>query len=92
MARKDLVKIVKLNARTTLYILTSRGLQEKSHLTYHYIRQSFKQILKINQALDWLLSEQKKDELKSKVLLCRPADEITEILTRHLKKERYAAL
>ncbi len=90
MARKGLVKVEKLNARTTRYILTPRGMQEKSRLAYLYIRQSFKQILKINQALDQLLSEQGKGNLNSKVLLCGPADEIMEILTWHLKKKDIA--
>jgi predicted transcriptional regulator len=56
MLSKGLSKIKKLNARTMRYILTPKGMQEKSRLAYRYIRQSYRQILKINQALDCLLA------------------------------------
>ncbi len=37
MGRKGLIKIERLNARTVRYILTPKGIQEKSRLTYRYI-------------------------------------------------------
>ncbi len=55
MTRKGLIKVETLNTRTIRYILTPQGLQEKARLTYSYIRQSYGQLLKINQALDDLV-------------------------------------
>ncbi len=85
MARKGLIKVEKLNARTMRYILTPKGLEEKSRLTYRYIRNSYRQILKINQALDHLLAEKDQAVNGEKVVIFGPADEILEIITRHLK-------
>jgi len=87
MARKGLIKIEKLNTRTMRYILTPQGLQEKSRLTYRYIRQSYRQILKINQVMDQLIAEQAEVLDGEAVILCGPADEIMEILTEYLKKK-----
>jgi DNA-binding MarR family transcriptional regulator len=87
MARKGLVKIERLNARTVRYILTPKGLNEKSRLTYRYIRDSYKQIFKIKDLLNQLLAEQASDLKDRKVILCGPADEIREIITQHLNQE-----
>ena len=84
MARKGLIKIEKLNARTVRYILTPKGIQEKSRLAYRYIRQSYNQILQINQALDRLLAERASDLDGAPVIIYGPADEILEILAQHL--------
>lgn len=87
MIRKGLIKIEKLNARTVRYILTPKGVQEKSRLTYRYIRQSYKQILRINQALDLLFEERLAGHDGSAVILYGPKDEIYEILSQHLKNK-----
>ena len=84
MGRKGLIKVEKLNARTVRYILTPKGLQEKSRLAYLYIRNSYRQILKINQVLDYLIAERDPEINGAAVILYGPADEIREILTRHL--------
>ena len=84
MARKGLIKIEKLNARTMRYILTPKGLQEKSRLAYRYIRQSYNQILQINQSLDLLLAQRPSDLDGAPVILYGPEDEILEILSQHL--------
>jgi len=87
MVRKGLVKVEKLNARTVRYILTPKGMQQKSRLTYRYIRQSYSQIRKINQAVDYLLAERaaaSEDGEGEGVYICGPFDEIMEILTQHL--------
>jgi DNA-binding MarR family transcriptional regulator len=87
MARKGLIKIEKLNARTMRYILTSQGIQEKSRLTYHFIRQSYKQIIRINQAMDHLITERAAAIDGEAILLCGPTDEIREILMEYLKHQ-----
>ncbi len=82
MVRKGLIKVEKLNTRTVRYILTPQGMQEKARLTYRYIKQSYKQLLKINLALETLLANHQNEQ---PVLLFGPQDEICEILSQHLK-------
>ncbi len=86
MTRKGLIKVENLNSRTMRYILTPHGMQEKARLTYHYMQQSYRQILKINQALDDLISEQLPALYGHPVILFGPADEISEILTQYLSE------
>ena len=45
MARKGLIKIEKLNSRTMRYILTPKGIKEKTRLTYQFVRSSYRQII-----------------------------------------------
>ena len=85
MVRKGLIKIEKLNARTVRYILTPKGIQEKSSLTYRYIRNSYRQILKINRAIDNLLAEWGPELNGTPVIIYGPSDEIREIVIQHLK-------
>ena len=84
MTRKGLIKVESLNSRTMRYILTPQGLQEKARLTYSYIRQSYRQILKINQALDDLVEGYKLQLDGKPVIIFGPADEIREIITQRL--------
>lgn len=94
MVRKGLIKVEKLNARTVRYILTPKGLQEKARLTYHYARQSYRRLLKINQALDNLLKTpieaQKGTNNNFKIDLFGPKDEVFEILSQRLKEHKLA--
>ena len=85
MVRKGLIKIEKLNARNVRYILTPRGMREKTILTYRYIRQSYRQILKINLALDKLFAEKTEAGDGQAVIIFGPADELREILIQHLR-------
>ncbi len=87
MVRKGLVKVEKLSARSVRYILTPKGMQEKSRLTYQYIRKSYKQILKINHAVDEIIRQWEPDKNGFPVILYGPADEIREILTHHLEQK-----
>jgi len=87
MGRKGLIKVEKLNARTVRYILTPKGLQEKSRLAYLYIRNSYQQILKINHTLDKIIRQREPAKNGSPVILYGPADEIREILTHHLEQK-----
>ena len=86
MARKGLIKVEALNTRTIRYILTPQGLQEKARLTYSYMRQSYQQLLKINQVLDDLIAEHLPAMDGHPVILCGPADEINEILIQRLSE------
>lgn len=86
MVRKGLIKVEKLNPRSVRYILTPKGMQEKARMTYNYIRQSYRQLLKIIQALDAILSNQQLELDGIPVILYGPPDEISEILTQHLNE------
>ena len=87
MARKGLIKIEKLNARTIRYILTPQGFQEKSRLSYLYIRQSYKQIIRINQAMDQLIADRAEAIDGEAIILYGPKDEIMEILVMYLNHQ-----
>ncbi len=84
MVRKGLIKVEKLNTRSVRYILTPQGMQEKARLTYSYIRQSYRQLLKINQALDELIADYKQQINSRTVIVFGPQDEIREIITQRL--------
>lgn len=68
------------------YILTPRGIQEKSLLAYNYIRQSYQQLLRINHTLSELLTSEAENIKGQPVILCGPADEICTIITHYLKE------
>ena len=84
MARKGLVKIEKLNARTVRYILTPKGIKEKTELTYNFVRSSYQHILNINHAVEELLAEEAYS-CTSQVILYGPADEVEQILKNALR-------
>ena len=79
MARKGLVKVEKLNARTVRYILTPKGIKEKTRLTYNFVRSSYRQILNITDAVETLLKDNYNPN-NNKILLYGPADEVEQIL------------
>jgi DNA-binding MarR family transcriptional regulator len=86
MTRKGLIKVETLNTRTMRYILTPQGLQEKARLTYRYMRQSYQQLLKINQVLDDLIAEHTAKLDGQPLILFGPPDEISEILIQYLSE------
>jgi len=86
MAKKGLVKIERLNSRTMRYILTPRGMQEKTRLTYQFIKSSYRQILNITQAVEDHLTAITAEEKHPRVVLYGPADEIEAILKNTLQK------
>lgn len=81
MVRKGLVKIERLNARTLRYIITPRGMAEKTMLAYQYMKISYQRILKISQALEKVVADHEVggDKIKE-VIFYGPQDEVLEIL------------
>ena len=57
MARKGFIKVERLNSRTMRYILTPKGIKEKTRLTYNFVRRSYHHILNITSAVETLLKE-----------------------------------
>jgi DNA-binding MarR family transcriptional regulator len=86
MTRKGLIKVETLSTRTMRYMLTPQGLQEKARLTYSYVRQSYQQLLKINQVLDDLIADHSAELDGLPLILFGPADEISEILIQRLSE------
>ncbi len=84
MVRKGLVKVERLNSRTMRYILTPKGMKEKTKLTYQFVRRSYRQILNITGAVEEMLREKQAKENITQVILYGPADEIEEILKNTL--------
>jgi len=85
MARKGLIKVEKLNARTVRYILTPQGMTEKTRLTYQFIRSSYHQILNITSAVETLITEEQFKNSINNVILYGPADEVEQILINTLR-------
>ncbi len=85
MARKGLIKIEKLNARTVRYILTPQGLKEKTRLTYQFVRHSYNQIITITSAVENLITTEQSTNGNREVVLYGPSDEIEAILKNTLR-------
>ncbi|MCL0068044.1 winged helix-turn-helix domain-containing protein, partial [Peptococcaceae bacterium] len=47
MVREGLIKLERINGRTLHYILTPKGIAEKTKLTYAYLKMSYQQIIRI---------------------------------------------
>ena len=85
MVRKGLVKVEKLNSRTMRYILTPKGIKEKTRLTYDFVRYSYRRILNITRAVEDLITTEQSINGKKEVVLYGPADEIEAILKNTLR-------
>lgn len=86
LAQKGLVKIERLNARSLRYILTPRGIAEKTHLTYRFIKQSYSYVTKINSVMDNVVKLVKKHEL-GEIILFGPRNEVFQILSMTLEQK-----
>jgi len=84
MARKGLIKVEKLNSRTMRYILTPKGMKEKTRLTYQFVRHSYNQIISITSAVENLITTEQSTNGNKEVVLYGPADEIEAILKNTL--------
>lgn len=80
MVRKGLVKIERLNARTLRYIITPKGMAEKTRLAYQYMKNSYWQIVKLHRALEDIVREKAVGDFLPRIIFYGPKDEILEIL------------
>jgi len=85
MARRGLIKVEKLNSRTMRYILTPKGIKEKTRLTYDFVRRSYHHILNITSAVEALLTEDVLLSATDQVIIYGPADEVEQILKNTLR-------
>lgn len=88
MARKGLVKVERLNKRNLSYILTPRGMAEKSRLAYSYARRSYRFINMVIKVVQNLLKEENKKHLLKEVIIFGEKDDFGEILALSLSLEK----
>lgn len=79
MVKKGLVKIERLNARSLRYILTPRGLSEKSKLTYRFIKNSYAQITRLTTAVENVIQKIQPGQ-SAGIYLYGPQNEVLEVL------------
>ena len=81
MVKKGFVKLERINGRTLRYILTPQGMAEKTQLTYTYVKISYRQIIKINNALAKVVDRHRACcGTPAQVIFHGPRDEVLEIL------------
>jgi DNA-binding MarR family transcriptional regulator len=80
MIKKGLVKTQRLNARSLRYILTPRGIAEKSRLTYNFIKRTHSHILQLTEAVERVIANFHKGE-EAPLYLYGPRNEVLEILS-----------
>lgn len=80
--KKGFVKVENLNSRTVRYILTPRGVNEKTKKTLKYIKQSYKMIFQLTYKIEeYGLLHQKE---KKKIVLFGNSDEVMNIASKVL--------
>lgn len=95
--KKGWMKIEQLNSRTVQYILTPKGVQEKTNLTLSYIRKSYKAIMSISNSIKNITQDQignnktiiiygEKGELRELVELTLKEMKAKYIATDHISK------
>ncbi|MGE4284167.1 MAG: winged helix-turn-helix transcriptional regulator [Clostridia bacterium] len=91
LVKKGLIKIEKLKPNSFRYILTAKGLAEKSKRTYNYIIHSVQFILKVKQVLLDILKLYI-DEKHYQVYLYGGQDEVCEIIAETIKEKHYSQI
>ncbi len=86
MLKKGLVKIERLDARSLRYILTPRGVMEKSKLTLNYITSAYRNISHLRQTFVQILQEELEEG--SLLFLYGPQDEVLAVLLDALSQMR----
>jgi len=88
MIRKGLVKIERLNARSLRYILTPKGMAEKTRLTYSYIRHSYAYIVKVSRAVE-RVALAARERGGNTLYLYGPRNEVLEIAESALRDGKF---
>src|SRR5690554_2076206 len=87
MIKKGLVKIEKLNARSLRYILTPKGVAEKTRLTYKYIKNTYAHITSIMEVTAEVIARAWRRGYRN-VVLYGPSDEVWQILKLALNHQQ----
>ena len=80
MVKKGLVKLERVNGKTLRYILTPKGMTEKTKLAYTYMKNSYRQIIKLHSILKDIVQKSGGKDNHTQILFYGPNDEILEIL------------
>ncbi|NLZ27643.1 MAG: winged helix-turn-helix transcriptional regulator [Firmicutes bacterium] len=87
MARKGLIKFEKMNKRNLRYILTPKGIAEKTRLAYNYAQRSYRLINVVIKAVHKLLAEERARKPFERVILFGDEGDFAEIMAWSLAKE-----
>lgn len=87
LIKKGLIKIERINTRALKYVLTPKGIMEKTKLTYQYIKSSYAYINNLNQVIVDLVKEVQARKL-GKIYLYGPRDEVLTILKQQLVTQK----
>src|SRR5690554_587036 len=87
MVKKGLIKIERLNARSLRYILTPKGIAEKSKRTYKYIKNSYDYIIQISYKVQEMYDKARALEVKQ-IYLYGPQNEVYHIIKLALKTQK----
>lgn len=80
MARKGLVKIERLNAKSLRYLITPQGIAEKTRLAYQFLKSSYKQVVRIETVLKRLIDEYQVTQRDLDLIFYGSQDEVLEML------------
>lgn len=84
--KKGWIKIDHLNSRTVKYILTPKGIQEKTKLTLSYIQKSYKAIMNISDKIKDITKEQVNKG--NKIIVYGEEGELSKLIELNLKEMR----
>ncbi len=87
MARKGLVKFENMNKRNLRYILTPKGIAEKTRLAYNYAQRSYRLVNLVIKAVHRLLAEERRRRPFERVILYGNEGDFAEIMAWALTKE-----
>ncbi len=88
MIKTGLVKIERLNAKSLRYILTPKGLKEKTERTCNYIKRSYEHITTVSKTVVEILQSAALQKAHI-IYLYGPKNEMYEIVKLALQKQKY---
>lgn len=88
MINKGLVKIEHINARSLRYILTPKGLLEKTKLTYKYVKNSYDYLTKVSYAVEEIAQTLQSNKKAKKLYLIGRQNEVLSLLALSLERQK----
>ncbi len=83
--QKGLIKIERLNSKSLRYILTPKGMIEKSRYAYHYLQASIKRVLTLKGNLEFILANK---ELRYNQIIFYGRPDDTKVLLKQILEEK----
>ncbi len=85
LVSKGLLKIEKLNPRTIRYILTPKGLKEKTEATYRYVVDSYRMITDVDHKIGQFLDDHKYND-ETEFILFGQRDELFQLISNKIEE------